>query len=211
MTKENKIKFIITFIIFLISIYFIGFFSAKSVYAKTLYDETITSDKAKDEVEKILGYSENVGYKYAFFSYSTTFGRYEIYISKYPFKMATSGYFMSAYPTKGYISSTGTSFTLSDGTTHIGNTTNQGVYFGDGYVLNTSGTNYCIYSTDSIYYEDGKTFFSVTVLDKVTTQPTLRPVLSQILALVPILVSLVVGWIALRKGLQVLGTLLHQA
>lgn len=146
------------------------------------------------------------------FSFITVFAVTPTPPPEYIYSVRTSEGIYIYTTQKAYINNTGTElfqpdgsmacFYNSDGSTILLNSAGSSLTSKAGGLTFTQA-NYDILRADS------SVFFSPP--SPLATADLLSPTLSQVLGLVPLLIGLVVGFLALRKGLQMLSTILRQA
>lgn len=197
--KDNKKlirKFIITFIVFMLSIYILGIFTGKA-YASTPYPtipEAVTGNYIivkHDTYYNLFTITAEVMYKTQVTENGNTYDA--IYIGGGP------NYMYQVLPNGQW--STRQDLQTGVWQTHV--------------YLPTGTTADIQHSTRNIYSNSNMSgvFFSLhpTQLQQLVQPQVLHPVLSQILAILPILIILLVGFLGLRKALRILQMFLHQA
>lgn len=194
--KYSKHKFVFLIIIFVLSIFFSGFFSAENVYASELYPEVPYSDgrhwavlKRKSDEQLFL---------------LATFPGEEIVV----IDDVNSDYYMQFKPLMDY------------GWT--ARTINQYALSPDGLTWSEEGTTYNSESVNDYIILDANkdikfvysdtVFFSALTPPKVpVTQEGMNQALAQVLSLLPVMMILMVGLVGLRKALRILSEVLRRA
>lgn len=203
MTKQIRFKLIIVVVIVFTATFLSGFY-VRNVYAYT--NDQSALDEAKG---KYSSYDSYVVLKHVYNEktiYSVIYGN-EICIA-----MNVDGYINQ----KGYIDIDNNSETRKV------NDLINGEYgeeiTGNAFIMDNATI---LYSKNNIYEYDyqnriklNTVFFSPpkqTILPKQVQTKALHPVLSQVMIMIPIVMACLVGWVALRKALQVLQQILSQA
>lgn len=194
--KYSKYKLILFVIIFILSVFFSGFFTAKNVYAAELYPDTSRFDSCHWAILK----RKSDGYIILI----STFGDEEIVVIDDKFDNA----YMKFKPKniiEDYVSMrTIDQYYISrDGLTWEYGYNNYSENVDDYIILETN--------KDIKFNRSGDVFFSAINPKIRVTQEGMSQALVQLLSLLPVMMTLTVGFLGLRKALRALLAILRQA
>lgn len=208
MEKNNssiKLKLAIAIVAFALSMFFMGFFLSHNAYASTLTSLGMSEENIDVEMNKILDAYPTYTYYILFrlgFPDNTYF--HCLQISETPITVKSE-------ESNNRLRLDGNTLTFIDyqQTKFIrdsGNDSNDHVVSND-----QARWDALLRSSHTINYLDGTVFFSQLKLEKVVQPQHLSPVLSQMMVMIPVGLTLIIGFLGLRKGLALLRGILHQA
>lgn len=251
--KNIRFKIIAMLIVFVLSIFFTGFFTAKSVYASTFIDyNTIIDNALIDEYgvsirgetdfneilrdKKVLIYFSYNGYTSVIRSLYIIYSSNDIKLTEYGIADKSNYRYLYFENVDGttidlyrYYDFNGTLTSMRWGSDkHSLTYKNINNLEGENLIINDIKENFIIYSNHDILidweysldllelypFKTDTLFFSklpMKGLGKLVQPLPMDQALRQVLSLLPILVSLMVGFLGLRKALVMLRRILYQA